>query len=481
MRSLVPALCLTLATASALPGQTPMTPPPVAAPAPPAAAAAPSPSPSPAPTPATPPPATAPTLPPGAPAPAAAAAAFPELDKERGRLVLENAVEAEKLKQRLAPVEAERQQIAAENALARERLGQELAAKRAEIERINVEIEASTKRTALAAEARKAELEKELAGLRTEAERLRVANDIVGQRTFVRQGELNVARAALDVERGTADLAAAKRQSEITLRDRNEEWRNQVNRDIEYSRNPLNAAGELVITDRRIALNGVITMATADFVADRVNYFNNQSGEFPIFLVIDSSPGGSVMAGYKILKTMEGSAAPVYVVVKSFAASMAAGITTLAKHSFAYPNAIILHHQLLSFNVGNPVQQRENLREIEEWWKRLAGPVANKMGVPLEEFVRQMYVHNSEGDWREFGDAAVKLKWVDATVERIREASLVKNPDKANDKDERRPGLFPFRLETRTDAQGRAHEVLPRLDPFDCWYLFNRDGFYQTP
>ena len=192
------------------------------------------------------------------------------------------------------------------------------------------------------------------------------------------------------------------------MRDRNEEWRNQVNREIEYTREPLNKDGELVITDRRIALNGVITMGTADFVADRVNYFNNQSSEFPIFLVIDSSPGGSVMAGYKILKTMEGSAAPVYVVVKSFAASMAAGITTLAKHSFAYPNAIILHHQLTNLNAGNPVQQRENLREVEEWWKRLAGPVAAKMGVPLEEFVRQMYAHNSEGDWREFGDAAVK-------------------------------------------------------------------------
>ena len=52
------------------------------------------------------------------------------------------------------------------------------------------------------------------------------------------------------------------------------------------------------------------------------------------------------MAGYKILKAMEGSAAPVYVVVKSFAASMAANIATQSKKSFAYPNAIILHHQI---------------------------------------------------------------------------------------------------------------------------------------
>ena len=50
-----------------------------------------------------------------------------------------------------------------------------------------------------------------------------------------------------------------------------------------------------------------------------------------IFIVIDTSPRGSVMAGYRILKAMESSDAPVHVVVKSFAASMAAAITTLGE------------------------------------------------------------------------------------------------------------------------------------------------------
>ena len=54
------------------------------------------------------------------------------------------------------------------------------------------------------------------------------------------------------------------------------------------------------------------------------------------------------------------SDAPVHVVVKSFAASMAAAITTLAKESYAYPNAVILHHQISSTVFGqlNLTEQR---------------------------------------------------------------------------------------------------------------------------
>ena len=102
----------------------------------------------------------------------------------------------------------------------------------------------------------------------------------------------------------------------------------------------------MVISDRRIPLNGPITNETADYVTTRIHFFNNKDPKLPIFIVIDDSPGGSVMAGYRILKAMEGSDAPVHVVVKSFAASMAAAIATLAKHSYAYPNAVILHHQI---------------------------------------------------------------------------------------------------------------------------------------
>ena len=72
----------------------------------------------------------------------------------------------------------------------------------------------------------------------------------------------------------------------------------------------------LYISDRRIAFNGAVTEQLADYVCTRIAFYNNQSSEFPIFIVVDNSPGGSVAAGYQIQKAMAASKAPVHVVVK---------------------------------------------------------------------------------------------------------------------------------------------------------------------
>ena len=288
----------------------------------------------------------------------------------------------------------------------------------------------------------------------------------------------------LQVQRTEFDLQSAKLNNDLDLRVKRDMWKNRVNRDIQYTKEPFKD-GMLTISDRRIALNGPIWGDTADYVAERIDYFNNQSHEFPIFIVIDSSPGGSVMAGYKILKAMDGSVAPVYVVVKSFAASMAANIVTQSKKSFAYPNAIVLHHQILTGSFGNLTEQKENLKILEEWWKRLAAPVAAKMGISLDEFIKRMYQNRSTGDWMEFGDSARKLKWVDEIAETVREESYDKNPDAPS-----APGGPPSpgrgngqsALQERVDTNGRRYVLLPRLDPVDCYYLYNPDNYYRlTP
>jgi ATP-dependent Clp protease protease subunit len=183
------------------------------------------------------------------------------------------------------------------------------------------------------------------------------------------------------------------------------------------------------------------------------------------------------MAGYKILKSMQSSTAPVYVVVKSFAASMAAAIATLAERSFAYPNAVILHHQISSGMIGNLTEQRESVKTLEQWWQRLAAPIAKKMGVSTDDFVKQMYAHTTSGDWKEFADEAVKLKWIDTVVGRCRETVWRKNPDSdsANAAQLARAEAAAQKI----DAKGRAYMVLPRVNPVDCYYLHNPDGYYR--
>ena len=110
----------------------------------------------------------------------------------------------------------------------------------------------------------------------------------------------------------------AELKGRLELREASDELNDRVVEDIDYVRDPF-VDGTLYVTDRRIPLNGPIVYGTAEYVTERIHYFNNQSRELPIFIVIDSSPGGSVMQGYRIVKAIESSPAPVYVVVKSFA------------------------------------------------------------------------------------------------------------------------------------------------------------------
>ena len=187
------------------------------------------------------------------------------------------------------------------------------------------------------------------------------------------------------------------------------------------------------------------------------------------------------MAGYRILKSMESSDAPIHVVVKSFAASMAAAICTLAENSYAYPNAVILHHQISNTIFGarlNLTQQREFFEQTNRWWDRFGVPIAAKMGITAEQFIERMYQESSSGDWVEFADEAHKLKWVDHIVETIEETAILTDPDKAQGAPA--APAAQFKLEEQIDEENRPFVWLPRLDPTDVWFLYNPDGYYRT-
>ena len=396
-----------------------------------------------------------------------------ELRRQREKLSLKNQIEAEESKVMLAALKAERERLALENALRREQITYELGEAKGELDQLNLQVEQLTKQMALEAASRKQALELELADLRAEDERLKLGNSVAAQVIESRMIDMRLKEAEFKIEKAGLENEVARLQAELIKREKTEILRDQVDDQHEYLSEPFDS-GRLVVSDRRIALNGVIFQDTADYVAERIAFYNNQDTEFPIFIVIDYSPGGSAMAGFKILRAMQGSAAPVYVVVKSYAASMAAAITALAERSFAYPNAILLHHQAATIVWGNLTQQREALEESEQWWTRLAQPIAEKMGMTLDEFIARMYEENSDGNWREFADQAVELHWVDHIVSDIRETSYVKNPDRFG------PATpVTVRLEEQIDEKGEPFVLLPRLVPFDHYFLFNPDGYYR--
>ena len=367
------------------------------------------------------------------------------------------------------PAKEETEKLTVDNNLAEARLKADTNALRAEVTKLKMEKELLAEKMALSAVKRQAEQEGEVAKM--EAERAKLMRD--AELAKVRADYLTN---QLKVVQSEAGIEVSKLQNQIASIEMDAKRRSYADAKPVYLENPLKEDGTLVISDRRIALNGPISMDTAEHITERIDFYNNADKKMPIFIVIDQSPGGSVMAGYQILKAMESSDAPVHVVVKSFAASMAAGICTLAKESYAYPNAVILHHQISSTLFGqlNLTEQAEIVKESQRWWTRLATPVADKMGITTDEFIKRMYAQVSSGDWSEFGEEAQKLKWVNHIVKGIDETSLTKNPDMKS-----AAAPVAAELKEEADSNGKPFSYLPRLTPKDVYFLYNPDGYYR--
>ncbi|MEO5915622.1 MAG: ATP-dependent Clp protease proteolytic subunit [Luteolibacter sp.] len=365
----------------------------------------------------------------------------------------------------------EQEALATDNKLEAERLVQATNAMRSEVTRLKLERELLTEKLALESAKRQSALQDELAKLEAEKERLTEESELSKIKAEKLTNDLKTAQteAALEITRLQGDIAR------IETTDKRSKF---ADAKPVFLKNPLKENGMLVISDRRIPLNGLITANTADFISNRIQYWNNKDRELPIFIVIDASPGGSVMAGYRILKAMESSDAPVHVVVKSFAASMAAAITTLAKESYAYPNAVILHHQISSVVMGqlNLTEQREFHEESERWWQRLGTPVATKMGITPDEFIKKMYAHSSNGDWSEFGEQAKELKWVDHVVTGIDETSFTRDPDAVDPSAAAKQAAQTEEI----DSSGKPFVWLPHLNSKDVYFINNPDGYYRT-
>lgn len=398
--------------------------------------------------------------------------ALQELQQEKERLQLENDLQAEKNRRDLFKLSVEKERLSLEQELESIKRAQALAHLTAEKERLELESIVNEQRQKLTF----AEVEMERA-------RLAMQNGLLEERNKQQELQIQLETARLGFEAAKLEFEKAKRASEIEElgnqimeRSQRQEWESQVNTPQKYLADPY-VDGRLFISDRRIYLNEPIFPGVANYVTERIHYFNNKNVEYPIFLIIDACPGGSVMEGIKILKAMQTSRAPVYVLVKSLAASMAADIVALAKRSFAYPDAVIVHHQVLGFTFGNMTQQGEQLALTKMWMKRVMQPVADKMGITLAEFVEQMYKHNSEGDWVEFADAAVKLKWVDVIVTDVVDTSYINQPDGEQSDTDILRRIFSTR--EKIDNMGAAYVDLPRLGPMDFYYLYNPNNYYR--
>lgn len=401
------------------------------------------------------------------------------LQQQKEKLTLEKELVSEQAQRELAELTAEKDKLLVENEVQSAKETREMS-------------ELTTMKTRLELEnaIKVAQEQQTQAETQAEVNKITLKNTLQQERNKQLQLKIELETAKIGFEVAKIELEKTKRavdledlNRKIAERNSQEEWKSQVNEPPKYLKEPFKD-GRLIISDRRIQLEEIIWDGAGDRVVERIHFFNNKSSEYPIFLIITSCYGGSVMEGAKILKAMEESRAPVYVVVESFAASMAAVLTTLADRSYALPNAVILHHQVWGIFWGNSTEVKEQLEIVEEWSERILKPVAQKMGITPEEFVKRMYENSATGNWMEFADAAAKLKWVDSVVGHIRDTSVIKQPlvqppvEEVAVEEVLTSATFLARYE-KVDEKGQPYLKLPRLSPPDFYYLYNPDKYYR--
>ncbi len=376
----------------------------------------------------------------------------------------------EELKQKKALLEAE---LALNDSKRREEFAP-LAEERAKLEAERAIRAARTAAKNAAGDLEKARIDKEIAALNAQISR--ELND-KSRRIAAAEAQSRLLRAKADADAFAPAAATAIRKTAL-------EAERVAASDPVYLDDPVKD-GTLYISDRRIPFNGVVTDRLADFVEKRIEFFNNKDAKKPIFIVIDNSPGGSAFAGVRILKAMQGSRAPVIVVVKQYCASMAAITTTVADRSYVYPNTIVLHHQMSTGFQGTMTDLRQNLNFSEKLYENLFKPVYTKVINPetnrpyanTAEFEKAMYKRFASGDWAAFGDDAAKMKWAGATVERMVETGLRDMPVTPFGG----MPLFAQGCVEKQDETGRTYYQLPPLaGPGDAWILTDPDHRFKA-
>lgn len=425
------------------------------------------------------------------------------MQKEIDSLQLKRQLDQARLEAELADANDKQRRLETAMSLARQEQETELATKRSEVEALNAEMDLQRQR-----------LQKELFEMELERQRLEAASSLEQAKLQVKiaeiQGanqlkEMEIAKLGIDYQLASTALQAEGLELEkLNMQMQKAENKRMIDQQAQrFEMDDANQAmqkegvrrqadamatgtvdrpaepfaeGVLRISDRRIELNDAIIEGYGNYVQRRIDFFNAKSDE-PIFIVIDNCPGGSIMEGYRILKSMEASKAPIHVVVKSFAASMAAIILTEAPNSYAYRDAIILHHQPLSGLRGNLAEQRERVAFLETWAKRIHAGTAERMGITLDEFYKRMYEERVSGDWYVFADEAQKLKWVNHIANEIVEEGIRDMPSEAAPK----PWWFGFFEADETGAarDPSAKRVLPRPAPFDAYLIYDADGRYH--
>lgn len=96
---------------------------------------------------------------------------------------------------------------------------------------------------------------------------------------------------------------------------------------------------------RRVHLKGVVNDSSVDTLANQIETLNRIGMVKPLTIVIDS-PGGGVLAGFRLLNAMNNSTVPVNTVCDGWAMSMAAVVLAYGSHREVNKGCVFMIHEV---------------------------------------------------------------------------------------------------------------------------------------
>lgn len=141
--------------------------------------------------------------------------------------------------------------------------------------------------------------------------------------------------------------------------------------------------------DRFINIKGTIDSETADAFTEHLLILNRESTTDPITVLINST-GGSVSQGLLMYDAIQGSIAPVRLICKGEAYSMAAILLASGnpKHGrYILPNSkVMIHEPLIQGGVGGKTSSIKSISDsLIETRQKLNGILAKHTGHTMEE------------------------------------------------------------------------------------------------
>ncbi len=160
-----------------------------------------------------------------------------------------------------------------------------------------------------------------------------------------------------------------------------------------------------LLNDRVIVITEQIDDHMMGVIVAQLLYLEAENSEEPIHIYI-SSPGGSVMAGFAILDTMELINARVYTYAMGMVASMAAVLFSCGEkgHRYIMPNAEVMIHQPLGGTSGQASDIEIQAKHIINLKKRLYKILAKATGKHVKTIEK-------ESDRDNYFEAAEAIKF----------------------------------------------------------------------